>query len=44
MKPEKRFPVDIVVVLGNILEKDNKYYLLNCNEFNNNEYPIMNIG
>ena len=44
MKLEKKYPVDIAIYLGNLLDKDNKYYLLNQNEFNNNEYPILDIG
>lgn len=44
MKLEKKNPVDIAFALGRVLDKDNKYYLLNSNEFNNNEYPILDIG
>ncbi len=41
---EKKYVVDIYFYLGNILEKDNKYYFLNTNEFKNDEYPILDIG
>lgn len=44
MKLEKKYPVDIDFMLGSALDKDNKYYLLNSNEFNNNEYPVLDIG
>ena len=44
MKLEKKYPVDIAFMIGSALDKDNKYYILNSNEFNNNEYPILNIG
>lgn len=44
MKLEKKHAMDIHFYLGNILEKDNKYYFLNSNEFNNDEYPILEIG
>lgn len=44
MKLEKKHLIDIHFYLGNILEKDNKYYFLNNNEFKNNEYPILDIG
>lgn len=44
MRLEKKYPVDIAFYLGRVLDKDNKYYILNSNEFKNNEYPILDIG
>lgn len=44
MKLEKKYLIDVHFYMGNILERDNKYYFLNNNEFKNDEYPIYDIG
>lgn len=44
MELSKNYPVNIAFMIGSALDKDNKYYLLNSNEFNSNEYPILDIG
>lgn len=44
MRLEKKYPIEVSLTLGHILNNDNKYYFLIPNEFNNNEYPILDIG
>jgi len=44
MKIRKLHPIEINFYLGDILEKDNKYYFLNPNEFKDNELAILHVG